>query len=133
MQSSGDIRGAIARHPTERKRMAVVADHAGRDAHTSYRVLEKLNEATLVEAQIHTGRTHQVRVHLQSIGIPVVGDTTYGPKPNKKLTEVTGYTAPRVMLHARELTFVHPRTKREMHFAAPLPKDFKEALKVLRG
>ncbi len=130
---AGEIRAAIARHPTERKRMAVVADNDGRDAHTSYRVVEKLKGSALVEAQIHTGRTHQVRVHLQSIGIPVVGDATYGAKPNKKFTDLTGYIAPRVLLHAKELTFIHPRTKKEMHFSAPLPKDFKEALKLLRG
>jgi 23S rRNA pseudouridine1911/1915/1917 synthase len=129
----GEIRAAIARHPTERKRMTVVAAHAGRDAHTSYRVLEKLNAAALVEAQIHTGRTHQVRVHLQSIGIPVVGDVTYGAKANKKLAELTGYAAPRVLLHAKELMFTHPRTKKELRFDAPLPKDFKSALKFLRG
>jgi 23S rRNA pseudouridine1911/1915/1917 synthase len=133
LHPSGEIRAAIARHPTERKRMAVVADNAGRDAHTSYRVLEKLNAAAWVEAQIHTGRTHQVRVHLQSIGIPVVGDITYGAKPNKKLTELTGYAAPRVLLHAKDLSFTHPRTKKEIHFTAPLPRDFKEALKFLRG
>jgi 23S rRNA pseudouridine1911/1915/1917 synthase len=130
---AGEIHGAIARHPVHRKRMAVVADKDGREAHTSYRVLEKLKAAALVEAQIHTGRTHQVRVHLQSIGVPVVGDATYGARQNKKLTELTGYAPPRVLLHAKELSFTHPRTKKEMRFEAPWPKDFKEALKALRG
>jgi 23S rRNA pseudouridine1911/1915/1917 synthase len=129
---SGEIHGAIARHPIQRKRMAIVPDNEGRDAHTSYRLLEKLNASALVEAQIHTGRTHQVRVHLQSIGHPVVGDDTYGARPNKKLTESTGYTAPRVLLHAKELSFTHPRTQKEMHFSAPLPADFKAALRSLR-
>jgi 23S rRNA pseudouridine1911/1915/1917 synthase len=129
---SGEIHAAIARHPTHRKRMAVRDDHSGRAAHTSYRVLEKLNSATFVEAQLHTGRTHQIRVHFQFLGHPLVGDMTYGVRQNKNLTELTGYEAPRVMLHARELSFVHPRTGKEMSFEAPLPEDFREALKLLR-
>jgi 23S rRNA pseudouridine1911/1915/1917 synthase len=132
-RESGEIRAAIARHPAHRKRMAVRDDSSGRAAHTSYRVLEKLNSATLVEAQIHTGRTHQVRVHFQFLGHPLVGDETYGARQNARLKELTEYAAPRVMLHARELSFVHPRTEKEMSFEAPLPKDFREALKVLRA
>jgi 23S rRNA pseudouridine1911/1915/1917 synthase len=129
---AGEIHAAIARHPTQRKRMAVCADNAGREAHTTYRVLKSLNASTLVEAQIHTGRTHQIRVHFQSLGHPVVGDETYGAKQNKKLEELTGYTAPRVLLHARELSFTHPRSKKMMRFEAPLPADFLEAVKRLK-
>src|ERR1039458_4667410 len=130
-RESGEIRAAIARHPSHRKRMAVRADDTGRAAHRSYRVLEKLNSATFVEAQIHTGRTHQVRVHFQFLGHPLAGDETYGARQNKKLTELTGYEPPRVMLHARELSFIHPRTEKEMCFESPLPKDFRQALKFL--
>ena len=83
----------------------------GRAAHTSYRILERLYAATLMEAQIHTGRTHQVRVHFQFIGHPLVGDDTYGAKQNARLKELTNYAAPRVMLHSRELAFIHPRRK----------------------
>ena len=132
-REAGEIHAAIARHPTHRKRMAVHDDNDGRAAHTSYRVLEKLNHATLVEAQIHTGRTHQIRVHFQHLGFPVAGDETYGAKQNKNLQEQTNYAATRVLLHAKELTFIHPRTKKERHFSAPLPKDFKDALKALRA
>jgi 23S rRNA pseudouridine1911/1915/1917 synthase len=132
-RESGEIRAAIARHPSHRKRMAVRDDDSGRAAHTSYRVLEKLISATFVEAQIHTGRTHQVRVHFQFLGHPVVGDGTYGARQNKKLTELTGYEPPRVMLHARELSFIHPRTQKQLSFEAPLPADFREALKLLRA
>ena len=130
-RKSGEIRAAIARHPSHRKRMAVRDDDSGRWAHTSYRVLGRLNSATFVEAQLHTGRTHQIRVHFQFLGHPLAGDKTYGPRQNKKLAELTGYEAPRVMLHARELSFVHPRTKKQMCFSAPLPEDFREALKFL--
>ena len=132
-RESGEIRAAIARHPSHRKRMAVRNDSSGRAAHTSYRMLERLNSATFVEAQIHTGRTHQVRVHFQFIGHSLVGDETYGGRQNARLKELTNYAAPRVMLHARELAFIHPRTKKEMSFEAPLPKDFRQALKLLRA
>lgn len=131
-RESGEIRAAIARHPTHRKRMAVREDNSGRAAHTTYRVLERLNSSTFVEAQLHTGRTHQIRVHFQFLGHPLVGDMTYGARQNKKLAELTGYEPPRVMLHARELWFIHPRTGREVSFEAPLPEDLREALKLLR-
>ena len=130
-RESGEIHAAIARHPTHRKRMAANDDDSGRAAHTSWRVLEKLNSATLVEAQIHTGRTHQIRVHFQFIGHPLVGDDTYGARQNARLKELTNYAAPRVMLHARELSFIHPRTEKEMNFESLLPKDFRDALKFL--
>ena len=131
-RDAGEIRAAIARHPSHRKRMAVRDDHSGRAAHTSWRVRERLNSATCVEAQLHTGRTHQIRVHFQFLGHPLVGDETYGARQNLKLTELTGYEAPRVMLHARELSFVHPQTEKEMSFEAPLPEDFRAALRLLR-
>lgn len=131
-RESGEIRAAIARHPTHRKRMAVPDDDKGRAAHTSYRVLERLNHATLVEAQIHTGRTHQIRVHFQFLGHPLAGDDTYGARQNKRLKELANYAAPRVLLHARELSFLHPRTGKPLKFSAPLPLDFRQALKLLR-
>jgi 23S rRNA pseudouridine1911/1915/1917 synthase len=131
-RDAGEIRAAIARHPSHRKRMAVRDDHSGRAAHTGWRLLERLNSATFVEAQLHTGRTHQIRVHFQFLGHPLVGDETYGARQNLKLTELTGYEAPRVMLHARELSFVHPQTEKEMSFEAPLPEDFRAALRLLR-
>jgi 23S rRNA pseudouridine1911/1915/1917 synthase len=131
-REAGEIHAAIARHPTHRKRMAVHDDGDGRAAHTSWRVLETLNHAALMEAQIHTGRTHQIRVHFQHLGHPVAGDETYGAKQNKKLKELTHYTAPRVLLHAKELTFIHPRTQKPVHFTAPLPEDFQTALQLLR-
>lgn len=130
---SDEIRAAIARHPTHRKRMAANDDDKGRAAHTTYKILERLKSVTLVEAQIHTGRTHQIRVHFQFIGHPLVGDDTYGARQNMRLKELTNYAAPRVMLHARELSFIHPRTEKLMKFEAPLPKDFKAALKFLHS
>jgi 23S rRNA pseudouridine1911/1915/1917 synthase len=131
-RAAGEIRAAIARHPTHRKRMAVRDDSDGRAAHTSYKILARLYAATLMEAQIHTGRTHQIRVHFQFIGHPLVGDDTYGARQNARLRELTNYAAPRVMLHAKELSFIHPRTKKPMKFEAPLPEDFLAALKSLR-
>ena len=132
-RDAGEIHAAIARHPTHRKRMAVHNDGDGRAAHTSYRVIERFAHATHAEAEIHTGRTHQIRVHFQHLGHPLVGDETYGAKPNIRFLELTGYTAPRVLLHARKLAFVHPRTGKRLEFEAPLPADFKQALKFLRS
>ena len=131
-RDSGEIRAAIARHCSHRKRMAV-DDESGREAPTSYRVLERLRAATFVEAMLHTGRTHQIRVHFQFLGYPLVGDPTYGNRQNNRLTDLTGYTAPRHMLHAFELAFIHPRTGKRVAFQAPSPADFEDALAALRG
>jgi len=130
--ASGNIRAPIARHPSHRKRMAVRDDEHGRDAHTSYQVLSRYEGAALVEARLHTGRTHQIRVHFQFIGYPLVGDAVYGRRQNQRLQEVTGYVAPRQMLHARSLTFVHPRTGVEVKLVAELPDDFRAALESLK-
>ncbi|HHY85355.1 MAG TPA: RluA family pseudouridine synthase [Verrucomicrobia bacterium] len=127
----GEIRAAIARHPSHRKRMAV-SDDRGREALTTYEVLERFDCATVVRAVLHTGRTHQIRVHFQHLGYPLAGDLTYGPRQNRRLEGRLGFAAPRVMLHARELAFTHPRTGRYFHFTAPLPKDFEEYLGALR-
>jgi 23S rRNA pseudouridine1911/1915/1917 synthase len=129
-RDKGEIRAAIARHPSHRKRMAV-SDETGREARTSYRVLERLRASTLVEARLHTGRTHQIRVHFQFLGFPLVGDLTYGQRQNARLKELVGFAAPRVMLHAFQLAFIHPRSGKRVHFEAPLPKDFKDILKAL--
>ena len=94
-RDQGEIRAAIGRHPSHRKRMAV-DDEAGRAARTSYRVLERLRGATLAEAVLHTGRTHQIRVHFQFLGFPLVGDATYANRKNQWLTELTRYTPPLV-------------------------------------
>ena len=130
-RESGDIRAAIARHPSHRKRMAV-SPGEGREAWTSYRVLERLTAATFVQVLLHTGRTHQIRVHFQHLGFPVAGDETYGQRQNRRLNELTHYTPPRLMLHACKLALKHPRTGRRMTFEAPRPADFQEALKALR-
>ncbi|MBI3416044.1 MAG: RluA family pseudouridine synthase [Verrucomicrobia bacterium] len=129
--AAGEIRAAIGRHPNHRQRMAV-ADGQGRDAWTSYRVVEPLREATLVEARLHTGRTHQIRVHFQHLGFPLVGDAIYGKRFNKRFTDLTGLTAPRQMLHAHKLSFVHPVSGKRMNFLAPVPEDFESTLASLR-
>jgi 23S rRNA pseudouridine1911/1915/1917 synthase len=130
-RDKGEIRAAIARHPSHRKRMAV-SDDAGREARTSYRVLERLRATTFVEAGLHTGRTHQIRVHFQFLGYPLVGDLTYGQRQNRRLEELIGFAAPRVMLHAFRLAFIHPRSGKRVHFEAPLPKEFADILRALR-
>jgi 23S rRNA pseudouridine1911/1915/1917 synthase len=130
-RDQGDIRAAIARHPSHRKRMAA-SDESGREARTSYRVKERLKAATWTEAVIHTGRTHQIRVHFQFLGYPLLGDQTYGSKQNQRFEKLVGFAAPRVMLHALTLAFVHPRTGKKVTFKSPLPKDFEELILRLR-
>ena len=81
---------------------------------------------------MHTGRTHQIRVHFQFLGFPLVGDATYGNRQNQRLTDLIGYSAPRQMLHAYHLAFIHPRTAKRLSFEAPQPEDFLDALAALR-
>lgn len=127
----GEIDAAIARHPNHRKVMTVLA--GGRSARTTYRTLEPLEAATLVEARLHTGRTHQLRVHFKYIGFPLVGDEVYGSRANTQLAARTDFRAPRQMLHARSLSFTHPHRSTRMRFTAPWPPDFREAHRVLGG
>ena len=124
-RDSGEIRAAIARHPSHRKCMAV-DEELGRQAHTSYKVLERFEGASLVEARLHTGRTHQIRVHFRFLGYPLVGDLVYGNRHNQRLEELMGYHAPRQMLHAWQLTFIHPRSNRRLSLEAPRPEESRE-------
>ncbi len=119
---SGEINAPIARHPTDRKRMAVV--DTGREARTGYQLIERLRGATLVEARLHTGRTHQIRVHFQHLGYPVVGDAVYGKRQNQHLKSQTGCAPARQMLHAFKLSFIHPKSGAIVLCQAPLPEDF---------
>jgi 23S rRNA pseudouridine1911/1915/1917 synthase len=114
---------AIARSKRDRKKMAI--DTMGRQATTKIRVLERFGEFTLVEAELTTGRTHQIRVHLKSINRPVAGDTVYGPKTARLHSGGQ-------LLHAKTLMLTHPRTGEQMTFDAPLPDYFEKALKILR-
>ena len=117
-EDSGTVEGPIGRHPTDRKKMAIVPD--GRDAVTHWRVLERLKGATLLECILTTGRTHQIRVHMTSTGHPLLGDPLYGPK--KMPYPVHGGQ----LLHAFRIGFVHPRTGEEMLFEAPPEARFLE-------
>ncbi len=127
---SGSIRKPIGRNPRQRHKMAVAEEgQPGRDAHTDWEVVEKFGHvAALVRCTIHTGRTHQIRVHLKSLGHILVGDVIYGWKPNPKDPR----PATRVMLHAEHLVFTHPVTRKKMDLRAPLPKDFAAQLVPLR-
>lgn len=128
----GSIQAAIARHAVQRKKMSVVT-RGGREALTTYRVIESLAGAMLVEARIYTGRTHQIRVHFEHLGHPLVGDAIYGERANRRLIELVDYEAPRQMLHARRLAFVHPRSTKSLAVEAPRPEDFEETLRMLRS
>ena len=120
----GRIEGPIGRHPTDRKKMAINRQH-GKEAVTHYQVLERLHGATYIECRLETGRTHQIRVHMASIGHPLLGDTVYGSGKNPH--HLQGQA-----LHAMVLGFVHPRTGEYMEFVAPLPEYFTRLLEDLR-
>jgi len=123
---SGVIERAISRHPVHRERMTV--GEGGRPARTDWEVVEVFgDQAALVRCRIHSGRTHQIRVHLKSIGHPLLGDSTYGWKQSPALPP-----APRVMLHAERIAFLHPATARPLDLHAPLPADFRDLLAGLR-
>jgi 23S rRNA pseudouridine1911/1915/1917 synthase len=129
---TGEIQVGIARHPTHRKRMAATDGANSREAWTSFQIVERLREATHVECRLHTGRTHQIRVHFQYLGHPIIGDSVYGVKQNARLKTLTRYAAPRQMLHAWKLGLLHPITQKQIMFEAPFPEDFQKALKALK-
>jgi 23S rRNA pseudouridine1911/1915/1917 synthase len=110
--------------------MAIVEEGpGGRDAHTDWEVVEKFGTiATLVRCFIHTGRTHQIRVHMKSLGHILLGDEVYGWKTDPRLKK----QPKRVMLHAEHLVFTHPITGKKMDLRAPLPKDFSQMIAQLR-
>ncbi len=124
---SGTIDGAISRHPTHRHRMTIA--EGGRPARTSWERAEAYGDiAALMRCQIFTGRTHQIRVHLKSLGHPILGDPLYGWKPDDRLA-----TQPaRVMLHAEHLILTHPISGKELDLRAPLPADFTAMIKTLK-
>lgn len=121
----GTVTGAIGRSPKDRKKMAVVRE-GGKPAVTHYRVLERFGSYTSCEFRLETGRTHQIRVHMASIGHPLLGDDVYGP--SRCPFRLNGQT-----LHAMVLGFRHPRTGQYMEWTAPLPPYFAELLETLRS
>jgi 23S rRNA pseudouridine1911/1915/1917 synthase len=120
----GTIDEPIGRDPRARTRMAVIA--GGRQARTNYKVLEQFDKAALLECRLETGRTHQIRVHLQHIKCPIVGDTVY------RRGARAGVDFPRQALHAAALELVHPRSGKLKSWSAPLPADMKKLLAELR-
>jgi 23S rRNA pseudouridine1911/1915/1917 synthase len=127
MKTGGGVDSPIGRHPVQRIKMAVVPEsRGGKPALTWFRIMEQFPYCTFVECSLETGRTHQIRVHLASIGHPLVGDQVYG-KPNAKLPEF-----PRQALHATRLGLVHPLSGLKMQWEVPLPQDMRDLLDTLR-
>ena len=124
LKEDGTVNAPIGRHPTDRKKMSIHAKN-GKPAITHYRILKQYKEYTYIECQLETGRTHQIRVHMASIGHPLLGDQIYGPSkvPYKNLQGQT--------LHAMILGFLHPTPQKYMEFEAPLPEYFQHLLDVL--
>lgn len=123
-EDEGTIEGPIGRHPTDRKKMAINYKN-GKDAVTHYKVLERFGQYTYIECRLETGRTHQIRVHMTSIGHPLLGDTVYGSSKNP--FHLQGQT-----LHAMILGFRHPVTGEYIEFEAPLPDYFLKLLEKSR-
>ena len=121
---AGTIEGPIGRHPTDRKKMSINYNN-GKSAVTHYKVLKRFRQYTHVECRLETGRTHQIRVHMASIGHPLLGDLVYGPG-KCPIPGLQGLT-----LHAGVLGFIHPRTGEYMEFTAPLPEYFAKLLNTL--
>jgi 23S rRNA pseudouridine1911/1915/1917 synthase len=133
--SGGTVEAPIARHPIQRKRMAVM--ETGREAVTHYRVVERYRAHTRLKVQLETGRTHQIRVHMAHIKHAILGDPVYGGRlqlPKGATPElVTALRAfKRQALHAAELGLVHPDTGKEMSWQAPIPDDMKELIEILK-
>ena len=124
MEEEGTVNAPIGRHPTDRKKMAI-NEKNGKPAVTHYKVLERFDKYTYIECQLETGRTHQIRVHMTSIGHPLLGDEVYG---NAKCPfKLEGQT-----LHAMTIGFIHPTTREYVEYEAPLPEYFEHLLQILR-
>ncbi len=128
-KGSGTIEAGLGRHVKERKKISTHT-HKAREAVTLYKVKERFKNVTLVEVEIKTGRTHQIRVHMAYIGHPVLGDRVYG---GSKATKIDDSIIPRQMLHAESLSLQHPDTGHPMTFTAPPPQDMAEIIERLRA
>jgi 23S rRNA pseudouridine1911/1915/1917 synthase len=128
---SGTVRKAIGRNVRHRHKMALVEEAlGGRSSWTDWAIVERYaNLAALVSCTLHTGRTHQIRVHMSSLGHPLLGDSAYGWKANSLVVSQPA----RVMLHAARLCLVHPGTGKALDLRAPLPADFKAQMRALKG
>ena len=124
LEEEGTVNAPIGRHPTDRKKMAI-NEKNGKPAVTHYKVLERFDKYTYIECQLETGRTHQIRVHMTSIGHPLLGDEVYG---NAKCPfKLEGQT-----LHAMTIGFIHPTMGEYVEYEAPLPEYFEHLLQILR-
>lgn len=124
-EDEGTINAPIGRHPTDRKKMAVIKS-GGKEAITHYRVLERFRDYTYIECRLETGRTHQIRVHMASLGHPLLGDQVYAPGRRTPFS-LQGQT-----LHAQVLGFVHPRSGTYIETMAPLPDYFSKLIETLQ-
>lgn len=127
-ENTGEISASIGRHPKERKKQAVTL-RGSRKALTYYKVLERFNGYTLLEIKLQTGRTHQIRVHMNYIKHPVVGDTVYGGKIDNVISGIIKRQA----LHAYKLEFIHPRIGKQIGFTGKIPEDFEKLIDYLRS
>lgn len=129
LTNDGTVDAPIGRHPTQRTKMAVVAN--GKEARTHYKVIRSFSGCTLLECILESGRTHQIRVHMQHVGHPLVGDPVYGKKPSSSSNAALLAAFPRQALHAKRLAFLHPASGESMAFESPIPEDMAHLLAQL--
>ena len=142
LEEDGTVTGYIGRSINDRRVMSIYDDpEKGKWSVTHYKVLERMNYVTLIECQLETGRTHQIRAHMKHIGHPLFSDATYGGDKILKGTVFSKYKQfvencfeimPRQALHAQTLGFIHPTQKKYIHFESPLPQDFETVLEKWR-
>jgi 23S rRNA pseudouridine1911/1915/1917 synthase len=129
--TQGSVDAPLARSSANRQKMAIVAEGRGKRAVTHYRLVRPLRSAALVECRLETGRTHQVRVHMQSIGHPLIGDPVYGRTRSDHRDLINRLDFKRQALHAAELGFLHPITKESLSFKSAIPSDMQELFRAL--
>ena len=128
---AGRIEGALARSSANRQKMAIVPEGRGKHAVTHYRLVQPLRDASVVECKLETGRTHQVRVHMASIGHPLLGDPAYGRTRSQHRADLAELGFARQALHAATLGFIHPITKEKVSYLSPLPADIQDLISRL--
>lgn len=132
VQADGDVNAPIGRHSTQRTKMAI--NQNGKKARTHFKISEEFEGCTLLQCNLETGRTHQIRVHMHSISHPLVGDPVYGGRPKKINPEITQLLMnyPRQALHAQRLALIHPKTQQPIQWENKLPEDMETLLQALR-
>jgi 23S rRNA pseudouridine1911/1915/1917 synthase len=132
LRDAGSIDAPLARSPQNRKKIAIVAEGRGKRAVTHYRLIERLKDASHIECRLETGRTHQIRVHMESLGHPLIGDPVYGRMRPAHAAILKELEFTRQALHAALIGFIHPVDRKKLAFESPIPHDLQQLFSALR-